>query len=52
MQKSKWIYLSQPRFVQGKAIVSSGDWAAYVAKKQIGSDDWWRNVNSVAGLHK
>ncbi|MCP4422129.1 MAG: gamma-glutamylcyclotransferase [Chloroflexi bacterium] len=46
-----WIYMGQLQYVADKPIVPSGDWATYAAKKQIESYDWWRNVNSVAGLH-
>lgn len=47
-----WIYMGQPQFVKNKPIITDGSWAAYAAQKRARSEEWWRNVNSVAGLHK
>lgn len=50
--QTAWVYLGQPELVTGRPSVSSGDWAAYAAKKQTLLQDWWNAIDTVAGLHK
>lgn len=46
-----WGYLGQSQFVQGKPVVTGGDWVTYAVTKQLDLQDWWHTVGSVAGLH-
>ena len=46
-----WVYLGQAQLVQGKPVVSDGDWAKYAAKNQSVLQKWWDAINTVAGLH-
>ncbi len=49
--RTAWVYLGQTQFVQGKPVVSSGDWVAYTAGRQSILKTWWQSINTVAGLH-
>ena len=49
---SAWVYIGQEKYVQGKPIVTGGNWEQYVAHKHGQLQAWWQHVNSVAGLHE
>jgi len=46
-----WVYIGQARFVDGRPPIPHGDWVAYAASKSTELDDWWQDIDSVAGLH-
>jgi gamma-glutamylcyclotransferase (GGCT)/AIG2-like uncharacterized protein YtfP len=48
--ETAWVYVGQPQYVAEVAVVSGGDWAAYVTEMQKESLEWWRDVKSVSGL--
>ena len=46
-----WVYLGQAQLVQGKPVVSDGDWEKYSAENQSSLQKWWDAISSVDGLH-
>lgn len=50
--QTAWVYLGQARFVTDKPIIPDGDWAAHVAQNQPKLQEWWQDIDTVAGLHK
>ena len=50
--QTAWVYLGQAKFVTDKLIIPDGDWAAHVAQNQPKLQEWWQDIDTVAGLHK
>lgn len=46
-----WIYIGSKEYVNEENKVKNGNWVKYVSKKQ-GNKDWWKNTDTVAGLHE
>ena len=46
-----WIYIGSKDYVNEENKVKNGNWVKYVSKKQ-GSKDWWKDTDTVAGLHE
>ena len=46
-----WIYIGSKEYVNEENKVKGGNWVKHISKKE-GNQDWWKNVNTVEGLHK
>ena len=46
-----WIYIGSKEYVNKENKVKDGNWVKHISKKE-GNQDWWKNVNTVEGLHK
>tara|TARA_Y100001934_G_scaffold14032_1_gene17340 strand:- start:275 stop:742 length:468 start_codon:yes stop_codon:yes gene_type:complete len=46
-----WIYIGNKEYVNKENKVKDGDWVKHISKKE-GSKDWWRDTDTVAGLHE
>jgi len=46
-----WIYIGSKEYVKEENSVKDGNWIKHISKKE-GSNDWWRNVNTVKGLNE
>ena len=45
-----WIYIGSEEYVKKKTVVRNGNWVKHISKKK-GNKDWWKETNTVAGLH-
>lgn len=50
--QTAWAYLGQPELVTNKPMVADGDWAAHAVQNQPFLQEWWKAIDTVAGLHK
>jgi len=46
-----WIYIGSEKYIKKENGVKDGNWVKYISDKK-GSNDWWRNVNTVKGLNE
>ena len=46
-----WFYLGNIKYIQSEKNVESGNWVEHVSKKK-GNQDWWKDADTVAGLHE
>ena len=46
-----WIYIGRKEYVNEENKVKGGNWVKHISKKE-GNQDWWKNVNTVEGLHE
>ena len=46
-----WIYVGSKEYVNQENIVDSGNWVNHISKKE-GHKDWWKEIDTVAGLHE
>ena len=46
-----WIYIGSKEYVNKENKVKDGNCVKHISKKE-GNQDWWKNVNTVEGLHK
>ena len=46
-----WIYIGSKEYVKKKNTVKNGNWVKHISKKE-GSKDWWKETDTVAGLHE
>jgi gamma-glutamylcyclotransferase (GGCT)/AIG2-like uncharacterized protein YtfP len=47
-----WVYLGNKKYIDKVKAVPGGKWAKYVAKKKEEHQDWWKDTDTVAGLHE
>ena len=46
-----WIYIGSEEYVKKENTVKNGNWVKHISKKE-GSKDWWKETDTVAGLHE
>ena len=46
-----WIYIGSKEYVNEENKVKGGNWVKHISKKE-GSKDWWKDTDTVAGLHE
>ena len=45
-----WIYIGSEEYVKKETVVKDGNWVKHISKKK-GNKDWWKETDTVAGLH-
>ena len=45
-----WIYIGSKEYVKEENGVKDGNWVKYISKKE-GSKNWWKDTDTVKGLH-
>ena len=45
-----WVYIGNRKYITTENVVKEGDWVKHVYKKK-GNQDWWKETDTVAGLH-
>jgi gamma-glutamylcyclotransferase (GGCT)/AIG2-like uncharacterized protein YtfP len=46
-----WIYIGSEKYVKKENTVKDGNWVNHISKKE-GNQDWWKETDTVAGLHE
>ena len=46
-----WIYIGSEQYICKKNAVMNGNWVKHISTKE-GSKDWWKETDTVAGLHE
>ena len=46
-----WIYIGSKEYVKEENGVKNGNWVKHISKKE-GNKDWWKDTETVAGLHE
>ena len=46
-----WIYVGSKEYVKEENAVKNGNWVKHISKKK-GNQDWWKDTDTVAGLHE
>ena len=46
-----WIYIGSKEYVKEENGVKNGNWVKHISEKK-GNKDWWKNINTVEGLHE
>ena len=46
-----WIYIGSKEYVKKENIVKGGNWVKHISEKK-GDQDWWKETDTVAGLHE
>ncbi len=46
-----WIYIGSKEYVKEENSVKNGNWVKHISKKE-GNKDWWKDTETVAGLHE
>jgi len=46
-----WIYIGNKEYVNEENAVKGGNWVKHISKKK-GNKDWWKDTETVAGLHE
>lgn len=46
-----WIYIGSKKYVNEENKVKDGNWVKHISKKE-GNQDWWKDTETVAGLHE
>ena len=46
-----WIYIGSKEYVNEENAVKDGNWVKHISKKE-GNKDWWKETDTVAGLHE
>ncbi len=46
-----WIYIGSKEYVKEENSVKDGNWIKHISKKE-GNKNWWKEVNTVEGLHE
>ena len=46
-----WIYIGSKEYVKEENEVKDGNWVKHISKKE-GNKDWWKETDTVAGLHE
>tara|TARA_B110000014_G_C19742431_1_gene387209 strand:+ start:38 stop:517 length:480 start_codon:yes stop_codon:yes gene_type:complete len=46
-----WIYIGSEEYVKKETVVKDGNWVKHISKKK-GNKDWWKETDTVAGLHE
>mgnify|MGYP000574241475 CR=1 FL=1 len=44
-------YIGSEDFIKEENAVKGGNWIKHISEKK-GNQDWWKDVNSVEGLHE
>ena len=47
-----WVYLGHKKYIDKEKPVPGGKWAKHVARKKEEHQDWWKDTDTVAGLHE
>ena len=47
-----WVYLGHKKYIDQERPVPGGKWAKHVARKKEEHQDWWKDTDTVAGLHE
>ena len=46
-----WIYIGSEQYISKKNAVKDGNWVKHISKKK-GNRDWWKETDTVEGLHE
>ena len=46
-----WIYIGSDEYIKKENVVKDGNWVKHISKKE-GNKDWWKETDTVAGLHE
>jgi gamma-glutamylcyclotransferase (GGCT)/AIG2-like uncharacterized protein YtfP len=46
-----WIYIGSEEYISKENAVKGGNWVEHISKKE-GNQDWWKDTDTVAGLHE
>jgi len=46
-----WIYIGSKEYVKAENAVKDGNWVKHISNKK-GNKDWWKETDTVAGLHE
>jgi gamma-glutamylcyclotransferase (GGCT)/AIG2-like uncharacterized protein YtfP len=46
-----WIYIGNGKYIKKGNEVKAGNWVKHVSEKK-GNQDWWKDTDTVAGLHE
>jgi len=46
-----WIYVGSKEYVKEENAVKNGNWVKHISRKK-GNQDWWKDTDTVAGLHE
>ena len=46
-----WIYIGSKEYVKKENAVKDGNWVKHISRKE-GNKDWWKDTETVAGLHE
>ena len=46
-----WIYIGSKEYVNEENAVKGGNWVKHISNKK-GNKDWWKETDTVAGLHE
>ena len=46
-----WIYIGSKEYIKEETAVKGGKWVKHISKKE-GNKDWWKETETVAGLHE
>ena len=48
--KKAWIYIGSKEYINEENAVGGGNWVKHISKKE-GNKDWWKETDTVSGLH-
>ena len=46
-----WIYIGSEEYVKKENVVKDGNWVKHISMKE-GNKNWWKETDTVAGLHE
>ena len=46
-----WIYIGSEEYIKKENKVEEGNWVKHISEKK-GNNDWWKDTDTVAGLHE
>ena len=46
-----WIYIGSEKYIKKENTVKDGNWISHISEKE-GNQDWWKDTETVAGLHE
>ena len=46
-----WIYIGSEEYISKENAVKDGNWVKHISMKE-GNKDWWKDTDTVAGLHE
>ena len=49
--KKAWIYIGNKEYINEENAVEGGNWVKHISNKE-GNKDWWKETDTVAGLHE
>ena len=50
-KEKAWIYIGSEEYISKENAVKGGNWVEHVSKKK-GNQNWWKDTDTVAGLHE